>query len=640
MLKTEVKQILGTPNGLAWSQVHHFFPSEKEQLKKRGELILLVSLASIAEGQEASSIGREIISRVHEEYFGNLDKSPMDSLKESLVKVGQEKSQYFENPKEISLMALVVWQEVVYLSVWYQGRILLRRQGKTVTLIKGEAGEIKAASGRLKKDDLFLLATEDFLEKIPQGMVTASLSTEDLKTIADVLTPVVHAREKQGSLAAVLVKLGPQTDEKPLPEKKKPSIDLTGIQKSLSGNKFFKKIKSIFKSKKKVPAKLPLPTKKTEMVTSISHRSKRRSSGFFASIGKKTSGLTVAIGFLILLGGSVFFGWKKKLDQQKSLQIDQLVLSIEEKIETALMIKSLDPENSLKIIKETENLVAQLKDLSFSRASAFEEKINAFSSSLGTEAVEPRLYYDLGLVAEGTSIDTVFSDGQRSLILDTSAGRLLDINLVKKSGLILSGGDQVKNKKLTVFSDQRVYLIGESSIDLLKDGQPAEAGSLLEGDRIIAADVWLGSLYLLDSAGEQVWKYPSTGSGLGLKRAWLQEETDFSFESVADISIDGNLWLLLKTGRIYKFLSGRQAEFDHQLPTGVGKARFLSAALEGETLSFWDEEKKIIWVFNKEGEFLSRIPVKIDSVKGLSLSPSGDKIFLFGKDKIYSFDLD
>ena len=496
MFKIEVKQILGTPNGSAWSQVHHFIPAEEEKREKRGELILLVSLGLASPIQESSNLGREIISRFHEEYFGNLEKELMPSLKSALVKVGQEKSQYFENPEKISLAAMVVWQEFVYLAVWGQGRILLRRREKTAALIKGEKGELKIASGPLKENDLFFLATEDFFEKIPQGIITASFSTEDLETIAEILTPVVHAREKQGSLAAVLAKVVLSDKETAAPaagQKPKFKIDLTEIQRQLTQGKFLRKIKKV------------LP----------------RASSLFKAVRPKAPTLTLAFGFLILLSVSVFFGWRKRVSQRRQVLITQLTLSIEEKLQTASVIKNLDPENSLKLIKEAESVVDQLEKVSREKADLFREKLTAFSSDLGAEAVEPKLYYDLGLIAEKTEIADFFSDGERVFVLDNSSGRLIDLNLLKKTGAIIAGGGEVKNQKLVVFSSDRVYLVSDQQISWLKSGKLAEAGQISSGDQPVAADGWLGSLYLLDVGNKQIWKYPLTDGGLGLKRAWF-----------------------------------------------------------------------------------------------------------------------
>ena len=115
----------------------------------------------------------------------------------------------------------------------------------------------------------------------------------------------------------------------------------------------------------------------------------------------------------------------------------------------------------------------------------------------------------------------------------------------------------------------------------------------------------------------------------------MKTEIGFSFNSVVDLAIDGNIWLLLDNGRIYKFLRGIQDKYDQQLPSGVGRAEFLALAQESEEVVFWDEEKKIVWLFNKEGEFISRTPINLDQVKDLAISSDGKDVYLFTSDKVY-----
>lgn len=611
MWQGETRQILGTPSETSWSQVHHFLAREKKKFEKKGELILLVSLGKVTPEQEISALGREIISRFHEEYFGTLEKKPMASLKEALIKVGQEKSRYFEGPKEISLLALVIWKKVGYLGIWHQGKVLLRRQGKTVAILEGQGDQVKVASGLLEKDDLLFLATNSFFENLPQGMISASLSTEDLETITEVLTPVIHAREKQGNLAAVLVRISDQPVALPEEEKK------TGKEKV-----FLKKGKEFFLKR----------LRKTGVFKKIGLFLKN----IFKNLGPKTSSLTVAVGFFLLLSFSIFFGWQKRAKQRKLAEISRLSVSIEEKLEAAGAIKNLDPENSLRLVNETGEIINHLRELDSGRADSFQARVDSLSSGLGGEAVEPELYYDFNLISEGFETKNSSAEGQKTIFLGNK--KLISLNLEKKSGEIIAGGEELEGKNLVVFTNDKVYLINEK-IDQLKREGLEKTADLEEGSQIVSAGGWLGNVYLLDKANKQIWKHPGLADGLGKAGAWLKSDPSFDFDSAVDIDIDGHIWVLTDRGRIYKFLSGREDNFNQQLPSGVGRAKFLALAQEEEILAFWDEEKKIVWVFNKKGEFQSRIPLKLDQVDELIVSPDGKKIYLFSKDKVYLLKL-
>ena len=85
-LSLQVAKVVGilTPNG--WSQVHTFYPEEKDKLLSRGQLLAAVSLAGESEKDQLATQGRELITRLHEEYYGELETSALASLKKAVEK--------------------------------------------------------------------------------------------------------------------------------------------------------------------------------------------------------------------------------------------------------------------------------------------------------------------------------------------------------------------------------------------------------------------------------------------------------------------------------------------------------------------------------------------------------------------------
>ena len=79
-MKLEVVKIVSAPVWGNWSQVHVFTPEDEEKLQKRGQVFAVFSLKSLNLGsaEETASVGKELISRFHEEYYGSLEGSPFD----------------------------------------------------------------------------------------------------------------------------------------------------------------------------------------------------------------------------------------------------------------------------------------------------------------------------------------------------------------------------------------------------------------------------------------------------------------------------------------------------------------------------------------------------------------------------------
>ena len=83
-------KVVGTGTKDAWSQVHLFSPDDKKQRRQRGELLAVVCLSGLAEGIEAVASGPEMISRLHEEYYGNLEGGALERLGQAVEKVVAE----------------------------------------------------------------------------------------------------------------------------------------------------------------------------------------------------------------------------------------------------------------------------------------------------------------------------------------------------------------------------------------------------------------------------------------------------------------------------------------------------------------------------------------------------------------------
>src|SRR3989344_1630437 len=69
--KLKVETVVGAGGGW-WSQVHHFYPTDEVKLATKGEMVAVVSFKmSEAGDMEAMVIGREILGRLNEQYYGS-----------------------------------------------------------------------------------------------------------------------------------------------------------------------------------------------------------------------------------------------------------------------------------------------------------------------------------------------------------------------------------------------------------------------------------------------------------------------------------------------------------------------------------------------------------------------------------------
>lgn len=594
MWQTKLKHIIGTPDQSSWAQVHHFVPQKEDKLQTRGELVLLVLLKDLQSTQEPAVLGKEVISRFHEEYYGQTDEKPMQALKNVLAKVGQEEAKFFPSPDQLSLVALVFWQDIVYLAIWDHGEIRLRRDMQTQTILEGESNEPQVVSGQAKENDLYMLATSDFIDQVPAEMLTASLSTEDLETIGEILTPVVHAQKRQGQLAAVFVKLA---------GKKK------------------KKIKTITKEKESEESRVP-----------IGERINFPSINIKKILFSKAAAIALAIVLFGALSVSVYLGWQKNRQKKRDEKVQELSSQIEEKVKIAKQIRNLDPENSLKAAQEAEPIINQLVEYDEQKADQLKSELETIKSGLGEKRIKPEVYYDLSLVADDLNIKHVYVVDGQGWVLDDQGPRLISINLTEKKGEIVAGGEDLKDQNYVVNTRTRQYLISNETISLLQ-GDELEEVKELDKD-VVAAAGWIGNLYLFGKKEAQIYKYPAITGGVGDARAWLNNQLDTDRE-IVDMTIDGNIWVLTSDGSFYKYLSGKRRNLELELPSGIGEATELTVSQEGEKVAFWDEKNRIVWLFNKDGKFQSRLPLELNQVKGISFTEQANGLYIFADNKVY-----
>ena len=645
MSSFSVNQIVGTPDSIWWSQVHHFSGLEKKKLSKRGEMVLILSLEGSPE-EAATALGREIISRIHEEYYGNLDDTPMNRLRITLEKIGQEKPIYLSQKIDLSLVTLVFWNEVVYLGVWGQGRVLISRDGEIGELIKNSSQSAKVISGQAREEDLFLMGTGKFFSQLPSGTIMASLQTGKPSTIVEILSPLVHARKDQGAIGAAVVSIDEididLSDSESLPPSLnqdvleiKPEPEIVNLP---SKKTFLPGLKSTFSKRKRLLLGLfqKLPKLKA---------GRRRKEIFVKTRGgedlaKRRMTLTLAGGFLILLVVSIFFGWQKKQERENEKRFTDLYSKAEKKLVSAESIRSLDPEESLNLLDHFFELISETKSLKTdSSTENLEKRAESLKTLLGGgERKAPDLFFNLNLITDGSVGTSLFVDEETVYVLDSVSKRIFSISWPQKKTSTIALGNFLADDRAIYASGQTVYLLGEKGIVELEGEDGVKELIKPDWQKLVNFSRWGGNFYLLDSGEEKLWKYPKTSLGYTQRTNWFSGNPSFNWKKVVDFDIDGRIWVLTLEGKIYKFFAGQSEEYS-QKSTLVAEADFLSVSADSDRLVFWDKGDKDVWVLTKSGELVVKIPLKVDEVFDLSITPDGSKIFLLSKATVYWIDL-
>ena len=203
-------KLTGNPGGTGWAQVHDFKPDDVQKFSTRGHFFAVVGTKGKPTigggGIESVVAGREIITRLHEEYFGNTQISPYTALKEACEKVIAE---FKEVWGDVEIAACSVIGDVVYTAAGGGAAVSILREGMLAKILESGGGQGKyvvSASGYPKDSDILVLATSSFLNVFADGTIRAALIGGEPTAAVEKLAPTIHSGKESGDIGAVFIK--------------------------------------------------------------------------------------------------------------------------------------------------------------------------------------------------------------------------------------------------------------------------------------------------------------------------------------------------------------------------------------------------------------------------------------------------
>ena len=385
-LTVKITKLVGTPNKHSWSQVHSFIPEDEEKRKKRGILLAVFSFSG-EEGVEAVATGKEILSRFHEEYYGETEANIFTRLKETVTKIDEE---FTQPERNLEIVACVIVKDLAYLVVKGEGRILLKRGAAFQTLIKGSEIDIETASGRVNEGDLILLGTSFLFEILPEGRLRAALANETPEEVVEAIAPTILGQKNMARASSLVVRIEKEVGETAIePLETKPEKTTPPSPKIQPKESLLNKLKIQLS---RIPLKLPKGVGRVYM------RQRER------ELKQKKVILTVAVILIILLAASVFLGSRQRETNQKKQRFEEIYIQIETAIQEGEALKELNPAKAKETLLQAQVLITDLEELAIEPEKLVEIK-NRLEQTVTQvikehELTEVPVFYDLGLVRD------------------------------------------------------------------------------------------------------------------------------------------------------------------------------------------------------------------------------------------------
>jgi len=611
---TSVK-LTGAPGSSGWAQIHDFTPMDPEKLKLRGRLIAVITTNQGAEGVESVALGREVLARLQEEYFGETETGAFKRLQKAVEIVVKE----FE-PLGVEISAASFMGNILYVAVG-GSQAAVFREGSMAKILSGQKREVSSASGYPKDGDYFLLGSNSFFE-IPEIKLKSALQGKNPEEASEVLAPILHTRENGGGLAGALLYF---SQKKEVVEEKTESKLKIKTPKILSSPRidFFGKLKEM------------IPRRKLYI---------RRSEEMVEDVQKKRTSLTVGTVLILLLLVSVGFGSVQKREKaKKEVYKDKLVQATHE-LDEAVDLFTLNPERARELFVSSKEIANKLSGDGVEDDGLTEllARINQKEEEILKEyKVEPELFLDLSLFSENFVGDYLASSGETIFVLDSGGKKIISVLVKEKTTETVAGKSQIDSPKDLLSYETRAFILTQEGVVEVDDGGKKEL--VVEKDWVgdVVAYAYAGNIYMVEKSSSNIFRFPGAGEEFGSKQNWLAPGVDIDLSETKSMAIDGSIWVLTQTGKIVKLLNGNPKSFDVSsvFPPVVGaKALYTNEELSG--LYVLDTDKRRIVVTDKDGNYLAQyFSDMVGEATDLMVSETEKKIILLMGEKLMSVEI-
>jgi hypothetical protein len=206
-----------------------------------------------------------------------------------------------------------------------------------------------------------------------------------------------------------------------------------------------------------------------------------------------------------------------------------------------------------------------------------------------------------------------------------------------KKTQVVAGPDKVGDAISFLAYEDNTYIINDEGIN--ETGEDTLIEKDWDGEVIPYA--YAANIYLLDKTANNIWRYSAAEGGFGSKNSWLAPGITADFSRIKAITIDGSIWTLSDTGKIFKFTRGSPQNMSN---TGtVPEITSADSIYTNETLEgvyILDTSGKRVVVLGKDGKYKAQyISDDLSEALDLIISEKDKKIVFLTPGKLQFLEI-
>lgn len=593
-------KIVATPTETAWSQAYN-----------EGSVFAVVSLSKTEdiEPESLNTIGKEVLSLFRSEFF-TLEEKSLPAIKQVL----QKSLEHVPSTVLVSFVVAFNKDDLLYLLTVGGGKVVMRRMDATGILmdhtITKPTRDIHAASGVLQSDDIILLQTQEFAQKITKTKLEEALSLDRPNDIAEVLTPDVHKEEQGASAAIILSYQGPPSASALEMEEDEENEEIPAQDKPTP---LSPPVDEPYKESITIEP-LPQPSNEVEEVTQESKpRFTMPSLPLlpFLRLPKRTLVLlgVILLLALLLIGGIITTKTNQQASKNKEA-FEKIYTEAKDKYDTGLSLLSLNKPLARDNFLKAEEILESGKDL------------------VKDKNPEKKQYEEL-------------LQNIRSQLEVTSGVRSVQAEEADESDSLLLASYLTSKTAIAASEDEdNVYLLTPGEVVMVNKKTERKTTAITNDDlweNGIGIGSYLGNLYVLDSQ-KGVIKFVKSGNSYA-DSSYFKQTPDL--EKAVGMGIDGAIYILFSDGTIRKYTKGAEDSFKFTgLSTPLSSPSKIYTTADLDNLYILEPKSSRIVVLEKNGTFVKEVSSSVLSkAKDLQVAGDAATAYILSDDKIYSLPL-
>ena len=629
-------KLLANPDETGWVQVHDFTPQESVKIEKRGRLVALISMNKKVAGVRQSlteelGLGREILARLHEEYFGNLEGEIQERLEWAVVKVTNE---FFEKGVVVGLGVVVFpsFGDSIFVVGSVGVRVYLWRDKAVVPLIEGQT-QVLSGMGKAVSGDIYIVGTERFFNTYSAHDLEERLASGQPSMFMELMGPLVYGGEVLGDLGLVVVKVDQEIEIEKIKSEEESAFEVEIVSQpgfDLMGKKgvrvrvvgFIDKVLGF------MPQQRIVVRNDTVDVETQKRKQQAPLIGFI---------------LIIIFGISVIFGLRQRQVNTKRQLEESRIAEVEREFNEAKQLIGLDMGRARQLVLSAREGVMKLKEEGVKN-----ENLESLSAEIardlgkisGVYEVTSEQYLDLSLIASGFVGDRLDFSSEKMYVLDTAGRRVVSIEIGTKKTKVVAGSDYLNNAYQVAAYENRGFVLSSDGIREVTEGVELLIKPEWESEKVLIK-AFAGNIYVVDQKEGMIWRYPGVRLGFSEKQAWFGSGVKPNLSEAISAAIDGSVWVLIKGGRVLKFSLGSQQ--------GFGFSGF-SESLDGVVDIYTSEKNKYLYlldpgkgrviIFEKNGVYKGEYnSAELSSAREIIVSEEERKLIYLIGEKLYAFEL-